>query len=142
MPLILNRPKWFQNMPDYVWICLNRPEYTGICVNMPKSAWTAFVLHFLFFFFAISFLLELVIIVWIRNMRLFSWRDKIWYFYCSRKYFIFLFSFFFFLLRLYIFTCNITFRVRGMMWWVGDRHSWYTFLVFGSFLVKTCKEIK
>ena len=85
---VRNMPKWFLNMPVYVWICLNMPEYTGICVNMPKSAWIASVLDFLICF-TIPCLLEHVIIAWIRNMRLFPWRDTIWYFYSSWKYLIF-----------------------------------------------------
>ena len=35
-----------QNMPDYVWICLNMSAYVGIGVNLSKSAWIVFVLHF------------------------------------------------------------------------------------------------
>ena len=73
------------NMSEYVWIitkyalCLTMPKYGGICVNMYKSTWMAFALHF-----------RIVIprSTWTRsyfslcsrktrNMRLFSWRDKI-----------------------------------------------------------------
>ena len=122
-------------IPEYACICLNMLEYVWIYRNTPKSAWIASVLDFLICFI-IPCLLEHVIIAWIRNMRLFPWRDTIWYFYSSWKYLIF------FLFRLNIFTCKITFLVREMEWWVGGRKSWYTLLVFCSFLVKTCKEIK
>ena len=75
------------------WICLDMPEYAGICVNMPKSAWIAFVLYFPI---VIPCLLEgvvtyfnvftkLEVLVWMK-MRLFSWRDTIWFSSC--KYFI------------------------------------------------------
>ena len=74
------------------------PEYARICVNMlnmPNSAWMVFASHFPNL---ISSLLERVltysnvdtklekIIIW-RNIRLFSWRDKIvprstWFVFC------------------------------------------------------------
>ena len=75
------------------WICVDMSEYAGICVNMPKSARIVFVLYFPI---AIPCLLEgvvtyfnvftkLEVLVWMK-MRLFSWRDTIWFSSC--KYFI------------------------------------------------------
>ena len=75
------------------WICLGMSEYAAIGVNMPKSAWIAFVLYFPI---VIPCLLEgvvtyfnvftkLEVLVWMK-MRLFSWRDTIWFSSC--KYFI------------------------------------------------------
>ena len=77
---------------EYTWIIL---EYARICVNMTKSVWMAFALHFLTSPFALQSLLylntwlpiwtssgdifrRLEVIVW-RNIRLFSWSDKIWF---------------------------------------------------------------
>ena len=74
------------------WICLDMFEYPGIWVNMPKSAWIAFVLYFpivvpcllegMVTYFNV--LTSLEVLVWIK-MRLFSWRETIWFSGC--KYF-------------------------------------------------------
>ena len=85
----------FLNMLDYFWKCLNIPECAGICVDIPNSAWIDYVPHFLICF-TIRLLLEHVvpylsvykILEVARNMRLFSRRDKIWFFYSSWKYLI------------------------------------------------------
>ena len=72
-------------MPQYVWI-YQGCEYAGIYASKPKSTWMAFVLHFTI---VISYLIEWVItyfkvypkleVIVSRNMRLLSWRDKIWF---------------------------------------------------------------
>ena len=76
-----------------VWICLDMSEYAGICVNMPKSAWIAFVLYIpivipclfegVVTYFNVFTKLELL--VWMK-MRLFSWRDTIWFSSCKLYY--------------------------------------------------------
>ena len=82
-------------IPEYAWLCLDMSEYPWICRNSCEYALIClndFCFTFLHFpiCFTIPFLLEhvvtylnidrrLEVIVW-RNMRLFSWRDKIWFF--------------------------------------------------------------
>ena len=85
------------NMPECLimsgWICLEMSEYAGICVNKPKSASIAFVLYspivipcllegVVTYFYVFT---KLEVLVWMK-MRLFSWRDTIWFSSC--KYFI------------------------------------------------------
>ena len=73
-------------IPEHCWICLNMPVYVWICVNMPKFAWIGFSSFFHLFYNPFStwtrgYLFEHILEVIVgRNMRLFSWRDKIWYF--------------------------------------------------------------
>ena len=75
------------------WICLDMSEYAGIWVNMPKSAWIAFVLYFPIVIPCLlkgvntyfNVFTKLEVLVWMK-MRLFSWRDTIWFSSC--KYFI------------------------------------------------------
>ena len=82
---VLNEYVWI--IPRYIWFCLKIFEYDGKCENMPKSAWMGFVLHFPFVIPClpehvvthISRCAKLEVTVW-RNIRLFSWRDKIWFF--------------------------------------------------------------
>ena len=82
-------------IPEYVWICLIMSRYFWICLNMPDDGWIwlsgfCFIFPYFPICFTIHFLLEHVItylniyrrlevIVW-WNMKLFSWRDKIWFF--------------------------------------------------------------
>ena len=102
---------------------------------MPEYTWMAFCFTFPRFpiCFAIPFPLEhvvtsnvyrrLEVVVW-KNTRLFSWRDKIQFFFCS--------SSFAFCFRLNIFTSKIWICCY-FLWpqeWVGGRKSWYTLLVF------------
>ena len=80
------------NMPGYVFICLNMSEYAWICLNLPE--WLLFYNSpFPHMFYnpsstwARGYLFEhlqeararTIWLVW-RNMRLFSWGDKIWFF--------------------------------------------------------------
>ena len=73
-------------IPRYIWFCLKIIEYDGICENLPKSTWMAFVLPFPIVIPClrehvvtyISGCAKLEVIVW-RNIRLLSWRDKIWF---------------------------------------------------------------
>ena len=74
------------NMSNYVWTYLNMLEYAWICLNLPE--WLLFnispFLHLLcnpFSTWTHGYLFEdLEVINW-RNTRLFSWRDKIWFFF-------------------------------------------------------------
>ena len=131
--------EYFLNMPEYDWLCLNMSEYAWICLNGFCFTFPHFPICF-----TISFLLEhvvtsnvyrrLEVVVW-KNTRLFSWRDKIQFFFCS--------SSFAFCFRLNIFTSKIWICCY-FFWpreWVGGRKSWYTLLVFCFFLVETCEEI-
>ena len=67
------------------WICADMPHYVWIFLNMTKSVWMAFILHFPCSYFALHVVIylnvyrRLDVIVW-RNMRLFSWGGKIWFF--------------------------------------------------------------
>ena len=110
---------WFEYMPEF-WICpgyniLNMPEYAGKCVNVPKSAWMTFVLHFPIVIFCLyktvvnyfNVYMKLEVIVW-RNMRLVSWRDKIWFFLVVAWSICFILWF-----RLNIFTSKISSLLRG-----------------------------
>ena len=87
-------------IPEYAWICLimfgyvleiclNMSEYAWICLNMPE--WPL-VLHFSISLLVLQSLENVVtclnvyrrlarleVIVW-KNKRLFSWRNKIWFF--------------------------------------------------------------
>ena len=90
---VTQRSEYAWAISEYAWLCLDMSKYAEICVNVAISAWIAFVLHFPIS--AFSFAKHVVtylnvykrqeVIVW-RNMRLFSWRDKI--FYCNSTYFI------------------------------------------------------
>ena len=72
-------------------IHLNMPEYAGICMSMHKYTWRAFV-NVPNVYLNAWLLISMKVIVW-RNMRLFSWKDKIWFSYSSWKYLICLFDF-------------------------------------------------
>ena len=113
LPLVLNMPGFsiYQSseyarvtqgseyawiIPEYAWLYLDMSKYAWISRNVPESAWMAFVFHFSISpFLTIPFLLEhvvtylnvyrrLEVIVW-RNMRLLSWKEKIWLFYSRWK---------------------------------------------------------
>ena len=140
MPLVLNMPGFwiyqgytgfiiclnnfwlYLNMLDFVCICLNMPEYTRICINIPKSDWMAFVLHFPYGYItsqvvtAVTYLnvyRRLEVKVW-RNMRLFSSRDKIWFFLLQLEVFhIFCFCFRLNTFRSKIYICFYLYESRG-----------------------------
>ena len=88
------------NMREYRWICIHMPGYTRICVNMPKYAWMAFVLHFPIVIPCLikrvvshfNAHMKLDVIVW-RNMSLFSWRNKTWFFSIAAGYIWLVFCF-------------------------------------------------
>ena len=73
---------------EYAWISLIMPGYVWICLNMPK--WLLFYISHFPICFIIPFLLEHVVtylnvymgleVIVLRIMRMFSWRDKIWFF--------------------------------------------------------------
>ena len=77
-------------IPEYAWLNLNMPECVWICGNMCEYAWSHWIVFVLHFPTVIPCVLKRVVtclnvygklevMVW-RNMRLFSWRDKIWFF--------------------------------------------------------------
>ena len=112
-------------MSWYVWICLNMPEYAWICLNLPE--WLLFYISpfsHLFYNTLSAWIREYFferlqeVIAW-RNMSLFSWRDKIWFFSIAAYSICFVFYF-----KLNIFTSKIWIccyipSPRGAVWGLG-----------------------
>ena len=116
-------------MPDYAWICWKILDYAKICGNIPKSTWMAFVLQSplqsLVYLNMCNVLILQKFIVW-RNIRLFPWRNKIWFFLWYPKVFDLLLGF-----RLNIFTSKIqSFLLSLGFKGPGGPESWYVKLQY------------
>ena len=114
-------------MTGFVWICQNVLEDAWRCLNLP--GWLLFYISPV-----VTLHYTLEVMFW-RNMRLFSWRDNIWFFQWQLEVFYLLFV----LDQIFLqvrFEFAITFCPGS-----GDGHEfWYALLVFCFFLVKTCKD--
>ena len=139
-----------QNISGFVWICRNMSKYAWICRNLceelllyvslfPHLFYNPFLHEHVVTYLNVYKTLEVT--VW-RNMRLFSWRDTIWFVLSSWKYLIV------FYFRLNILTSKILIcryisepMDRGGRVVMTDHQSRDTLLVFCFSLVKTCKEI-
>ena len=66
------------NMLEYAWICLNLPEYILLYTSQfPHLFYSPCLLEHMTTYLNVYRRLE--VIAW-RNMRIFSWRDNIWFF--------------------------------------------------------------
>ena len=116
---VLNMSECAWIMPWYAWLCQNMREYACICLN--GFCCTCHYCNSLSTWICVVTYCNGVEGVW-TNMRLFSWRDKIWFFllYLEVSDLLFAFRLNFFTSKIYNFLLSLGDKVAG------DCESWYT----------------